>query len=145
MKLYHATFQSYLGSILELGLVPSTHSNWDGCIPGFVYLSNSSDVAVSFCEASDLTPQEVYDSGICCFEIDSSKLNIELLFDDPNILDEPCDDTQCFAYAGTISPAFLQLFHEQKLPLSEQIAAAEGKTQSVQGTNQEKGQLDIDI
>lgn len=127
MKLYHATFESYMPSILEHGLIPSTHSNWYGCASGFVYLSNNPDVAVSFCEASDATPQEVYDSGICCLEVDKEKLNTKLLFDDPNILDKPCDDGLCFAYAGSISPACLQIFYEEKISLSEQIASAEGK------------------
>lgn len=104
-KLYHATLQTYLPEIKKDGLVPGKNKNWD-CESGFVYLSNDMDTAISFCEAvSDNTPEEVYDSGICCFELDINAIDMQYLYKDPNILDADNlseDNVKCFAYAKPV-------------------------------------------
>lgn len=102
MKLYHATFQSYLSSIKENGLIPDYQNNWADCASGFAYLANDMAGADSFCEVAEDTPADVFDSGICSFEIDSTLLDPALLSIDPNILWEDDETPWCFVYAGQI-------------------------------------------
>ena len=47
MKMYHATYASYLSSILERGLGALTpHKNWSQSVRGVVYLSSNPDCAI---------------------------------------------------------------------------------------------------
>lgn len=142
MKLYHATFQAYFTSIQEKGLVPDDNKTWQDCASGFVYLADDMEAAISFCEAAEDTPAEIFDSGICCFEIDSKFLDKNSLFSDPNILDAEDADPHYFAYAGKIQAHGLKLcwvepgnskiicseyLSEQKPSLDEQIRSASSR------------------
>lgn len=110
MKLYHATFQAYLSSIEEKGLLPGQRQNWEDCASGFVYFAKDLDTAVSFCEISEDTPDEIIDSGICCFELDSESLEMSKLINDPNILEEEDDEPMgCYAYAGAVPYSAIRL------------------------------------
>lgn len=115
MKLYHATYQAYLSDIEENGLLPDQQKNWADCASGFVYLANDKDGAISFCETAEDVPGEVFDSGICCFEIDSDVLDPALLSVDPNILLEDNESPWCFVYAAQISPDALSLCWTEEL------------------------------
>lgn len=133
MKLYHATFESYLPGIRDQGLVPDAKKNWADCAAGFVYLSNDMSGAVSFCEAAEDVPSDVSDSGICCFEVDTKVLDRSCLATDPNILWEPDEDPWCFVYAGRIPYNALRLCWTEELgeihpALSDQIQSASLRT-----------------
>ena len=132
LKLYHATYQAYLSSIKENGLLPDQQKNWADCASGFVYLANDKDGAISFCEIAEDTPASVFNSGICCFEIDSAVLDPALLSVDPNILWEDDETPWCFVYFAQILPDDLRLCWSEELgdikaPLSEQIQSANNK------------------
>ena len=65
MKLYHATYASYLSSILERGLGALTpHKNWSQSERGTVYLSSNPDCAIAMAETSEMVPDVIYNSGI---------------------------------------------------------------------------------
>lgn len=101
-KLYHATYGAYLSPIVSEGLKPVEHSNWKGCERGYVYLASEMEAAVSYCENSYVF-DEIYDTGIYCFEIDVASLDKDSLLPDPNFVLWPDDpDPGCFAYPGVI-------------------------------------------
>lgn len=136
MKLYHATFQAYCLSIEEKGLIPGQQKTWENCESGFVYLAEDMDGAVSFCEAAEDVSDEIYNSGICCYEVELSALDLTLLRDDPNILDPQEEGERCYAYAGEIPFDKLQMCWKEaavsKPSLSEQIESASARAAAVQ-------------
>lgn len=85
MKLYHATFSAYLPSILQHGLGAVQNKNWEFNVDGAVCLAEDPEIAVSFCECAEETPSEVYNSGICCLEIDADTMDQTLLSQDANL------------------------------------------------------------
>lgn len=64
------------------------------------------DVAVSFCESSEETPDEIFESGICCLEVDTEDLNPSLLSRDTNVSDFMLES---YMYKGTIEPELLHV------------------------------------
>ena len=103
MILYHATFQAYLESIMRYGLGTHKIKNWSGSIPGTVCLTSDMDVAQSFCEASEATPEEIFESGIVILAINCSGL---VLTPDTNILQDDLvpNSTTFWEYHGIIHP-----------------------------------------
>lgn len=132
MKLYHATFCSYLPAIADLGLIPDAQKNWKDCASGFVYLTNDMSGAISFCEAAEDVPSDIYDSGICCFEISSDALDPSLMSVDPNMMWGSDEEPWCFVYAGRIPYNALQLCWSEKMErspsLDQQIQSATLRT-----------------
>ena len=140
MKLYHATYQAYLSSIEKNGLLPDQQKNWADCASGFVYLANDKDGAISFCETAEDAPAEVFNSGICCFEIESVLLDPALLSIDPNISWKDDESPWCFVYASQISPDVLRLCWTEELgdirpSLSNQIQSASSRVSVSQPTD----------
>lgn len=115
MYLYHATFEAYLPGITEKGLIPDVQKNWPDCAAGFVYLANDMAGAISFCETAEDVSPDVYDSGICCFEVDANVLDASLLSDDPNMIWEPDEEPWCFVYTGRIPYEALRLCWTEEL------------------------------
>lgn len=100
MKMYHATYASYLSSILEGGLGAVTpHKNWDQSEDGVVYLSSDPDCAIDMAEAAEMVPDAVYDSGVVLLAVDCTDL---CLVPDHNIRDEETD--MYYEFHGIISP-----------------------------------------
>ena len=106
-KLYHATWGCYQQSIQSRGLLPNQLQTWPGCIPGWVYLADDEELAISFCEAADEVSDDIYASGILVFEVDVMGLDGRLLVPDLNIKDEETRK-HCFAYYGKSSPKQLK-------------------------------------
>lgn len=94
-KLYHATYQYYLPSILEQGLKifqPDEHleiDNWglsDRYIEEYgvrpIFLAKDCDSAYEFAETADHVPNEIYDSGIVVLEIETAYLDPDAMLVD---------------------------------------------------------------
>ena len=134
-KLYHATFMVNKLSIMQEGLVIGKKRSWGGQVDeNYVYLANDPDVAYDFCECADDVDEDIYDSGIVVFEIDTSKLDIDKdsLFPDPNVDfdsddiyaydteddedwvedDEYGDIVYAFAYTKNIPPSAITVYRE---------------------------------
>lgn len=110
MKMYHATYASYLSSILECGLGALTpHKNWSQSEKGVVYLSSNPDCAISMAETSEMVPDVIYNSGIILLSVDCSGL---CLVPDRNIQDEPADIY--YEFHGIIPPDRLTVCKETK-------------------------------
>ena len=103
MKLYHATYTANVASIIQKGFLINQRKSWADCADDYIYLSDDPEVSISFCEIAEDVTDEIYSSGICCFEINSNSLDKNLLFADPNILDASEESSSCYAYAGNIS------------------------------------------
>lgn len=72
MKLYHASFNAYKDSILKNGLkLPNGKSNFGMYIGEYIFLAKDPIIAESYAESvdEDIVPKEIYNSGICIFEI----------------------------------------------------------------------------
>lgn len=105
--LYHATFKALLPSIKKRGIISggSKYRNFDNTERG-VYLGYSAEYAGSMVEASenDNIPEEWFDE-IVILSIDTSKLNLDKLDRDPNVLpqedeynDEIPSDDNVYSY-----------------------------------------------
>lgn len=85
--LYHATYKRYLKSIEEHGLggmVPQ--KSWEWSIDGVVCLAHDEDEAESYAEIAEITEEdETLLDEIVVLEIDTNKLDKDLLFSDSNI------------------------------------------------------------
>lgn len=110
--LYHATYKPFLDSIMKNGLGGSgAQTQWEDSKPGYVYLAKDYEVAVSHAEANEEVPDEYIDN-IVVLVIDASKLDLEKLEDDPNVM----DDDSTLAYNGIIpSTAFSVQLDELKI------------------------------
>ncbi len=96
--LYHATYEPFLNSILANGLGGAgTQQQWEDSKPGHVYLARDPEVAESHAEANEQVPDDYIDN-IIVLAIDTSKLDMDKLVDDPNVL----DDDSTLAYKGII-------------------------------------------
>lgn len=106
---YHATFAAYLGSILEKGLIPNYHQNWDNSKKGYVYFSKDEEVAVSMCDSVEnkYVSDEVYNQGIIVFAIPDKAFDLALFEDDDNISLNFRKELQCFIYPRIIEPKWL--------------------------------------
>ena len=90
MKMYHATYASYLSSILERGLGALTpHKNWS---------------------QSEMVPDVIYNSGIILLSVDCSGL---YLVPDRNIQDAPPDIY--YEFQGIIPPDRLTVCKRNKI------------------------------
>jgi len=97
--LYHATYRPLLKKIKEDGLdTTKSKKAWEDSKPGLVYLSKDPDVAASYAEASDMVPDSYLDD-IIILHIDTSKLDLEKLSVDKNVLDNEGDTLE---YEGII-------------------------------------------
>lgn len=112
-KFYHASYGVYKNSILSEGLKTGRNPNWNGmdCC-GVIYLVDDVDVAGSFAECADLVNEDVFESGICVFEVDVKTLDRSLFNEDPNILFEDDDEVNSFIYPEDIPPSALKLVVE---------------------------------
>lgn len=111
MKLYHATFNAYVDSIMKSGLQGGLSKNYPDSEPHLVYLATDMETAISFCEIAE-PADDIYDSGICCFEVTLDEASRAKLIYDPNIIDS--DIYKCYyAYPGTIPPELLKLCKEE--------------------------------
>lgn len=138
--LYHATFGAYIPDIMEKGLVPDAHSNWDKKENGFVYLTNDIDAAIEFCECAEDVPDEVYHSGIYCFGVNRLLLDEAALISDPNIDLDMDSDMKCYAYKGEIPYQWLRPMNELpeigqnilpvKNSLNDKIAGAQARLEN---------------
>lgn len=97
-KLYHATFNDYVPSIMRNGLIPNFYQNWVFS-DSYVYLGIDAYQCQSYLEESD-APDEFFENGIAILEIDTDMLDKNKLTVDENNLD---GDT--FQYEGIIIPA----------------------------------------
>ena len=110
MKMYHATYASYLSSILERGLGALTpHKNWSQSEKVVVYLSSNPDCAIDMAESSEMVPDVIYNSGIILLSVDCSGL---CLVPDRNIQDAPADIY--YEFHGIIPPDRLTVCKETK-------------------------------
>lgn len=98
--LYHATYNRFLGSIMQVGLLPGGKGwkNWD-CDKA-VYLASDPEFCISMVECSD----NECDDEIVVLEIDVSLLDSKLLKEDNNIdwSDDDVQHTESFMYLGTV-------------------------------------------
>lgn len=134
MKLYHATFRAYLPGIKAHGLVPDAQKNWADCAEGFVYLASDLSGSVSFCEAAEDISEDIVDSGICCFEVDTAFPDASCLSVDPNILWEPEEEPWCFVYAGNIPYDALRLCWTEELGEIKETLDSQIQTASAQSS-----------
>ena len=108
--LYHATYGAFVDSIMKNGLGGSgAQTQWEDSLPGHVYLAKDPSVAESHAEANEEVPDEYIDD-IVVFAIDTSKLDMDKLGDDPNVM----DDDSTLAYKGVI-PASALMMAEGKM------------------------------
>lgn len=99
--LYHATFEPLLDSIKQDGLGATTQTYYEDSIPGVVYLAFDPDVAVSYAEANDIVDDDWLDN-IIILKIPISKLNIDSLFVDNNVLIDEDSEIYTLEYHETI-------------------------------------------
>ena len=104
MVLYHATFEPWVQSIVEKGLIPRFHKVWEDCEEG-IFLANDPYEAESYCEIAENEdiPEDWLDD-IVVFVIDISKLDPALLGVDPHniIVISPCEPVHTWIYRGII-------------------------------------------
>ena len=110
--LYHATYEPFLKSIMANGLGGAgAQQQWEDSKPGYVYLARDPEVAESHAEANEEVPDEYIDN-IVVLAVDTSKLDIDNLEDDPNVL----DDDSTLAYKGVIPSAALMMAEGKRIP-----------------------------
>lgn len=98
-KFYHATYKQKLANIKRFGLDNTrTIKAWDDSKTGTVYMCTDPNVAASYAEASDRVPDHYLDN-IVILHIDTTKLDLDKLNLDENILDNKGDSLE---YNGVI-------------------------------------------
>lgn len=118
--LYHATFKALLPSIKRKGIINggSKYRNFDNVEKG-VYLGYSPEYAGSMVEASENEniPEEWFDE-IVILTIDTSKLDLSKLDNDPNVL--PQEDE----YDDEIPPdtTIYSFIYRDNIPFSAVVA-----------------------
>jgi len=112
MILYHATYISYLDSILDKGLIPNYKNVWK-ISKKYVYLATSPKDALSFAESAFASSQANlpfdYNETICILKINTRKLDIDKLAADENMILSSCEDTCSFQYDGIIPPCSINV------------------------------------
>ena len=101
MFLYHATFKSRLESIKARGLGRMQLKNWSFSESGCVYLCSDKGCAISYCEAAEEVPEDVYASGIVVLKIDMTKIDKNRLSLDHNQKEQTM--YRNYKYKGIIS------------------------------------------
>ena len=110
--LYHATYEPFLNSILANGLGGAgSQQQWEDSKPGHVYLARDPEVAESHAEANEQVPDDYIDN-IIVLAIDTSKLDMDKLVDDPNVL----DDDSTLAYKGVIPSNAFTISEGKRVP-----------------------------
>ena len=110
--LYHATYEPFLKSIMANGLGGAgAQQQWEDSKPGYVYLARDPEVAESHAEANEEVPDEYIDN-IVVLAVDTSKLDMDNLEDDPNVL----DDDSTLAYKGVIPSNALMMAEGKRIP-----------------------------
>lgn len=110
--LYHATYEPFLKSIMANGLGGAgAQQQWEDSKPGYVYLARDPEVAESHAEANEEVPDEYIDN-IVVLAVDTSKLDMDNLEDDPNVL----NDDSTLAYKGVIPSAALMMAEGKRIP-----------------------------
>ena len=100
--LYHATYKRRLRNIKLNGLIPGKKKNWEGSKKDVVYLATDYEEAGSFVECDETDSED----DIYVISIDASKLNLDNLSRDENVIDG--DST--YEYKGIIPPdAFIEI------------------------------------
>lgn len=111
--LYHATYAQFLDSIRENGLGNTTNKMWTDSRSGVVYLAKNPWEAESYAEEAewldDKTDAEDYLDNIVILEIDTSRLDLQLLYLDENLLPGG-EETYGFEYHGIIPWNACQVF-----------------------------------
>lgn len=120
MKLYHATFNTRVPSILKTGLggpKAAQHPNWvySKDRPNYVCFAVDPDQAEDFLENSteQLVSQDDYESGYTIFEIDTeTNLYFGKFILDPNVLLDDGEEPYSYAYLGVIPPQYLKIYRK---------------------------------
>lgn len=111
--LYHATYGEYLDSIMEKGLIPGYHTNWEFSWSKVVYLTTDPDIAESMAETAELIYEEAPElmEDIVILKIDRAGLDKSKLQADENI---NIDNNYSFQYKGKISPQYISIYKRIK-------------------------------
>lgn len=111
--LYHATFQSFVASIMQQGLKPSeegqNYVNPPDDSGPYIYLANDPDLAYSFAEESEneLIPD---DEPIVVLQIDLSDGQKKFLDFDRNIINAS-EEIGCYQLPCVIPPECLSIYY----------------------------------
>jgi RNA:NAD 2'-phosphotransferase (TPT1/KptA family) len=106
--LYHATYDVFIDSIRQHGLVPGGKEfrNYELSDNNYVYLTSNEHAALSFIDNIDKDVPDEYLNNYSVITIDTRKINKRLLFPDKNW--NPGDDLnsswKIFMYKGIIPP-----------------------------------------
>lgn len=115
-KLYHATYRQFLDSIKANGLGNTNNKMWTDSKQGVVYLAQEPWEAESYAEEAEWLDdkEDIYDylDNIVILEIDTSKLDINNLMRDKNLLPGG-DEAIGFEYHGIIPWEACEIFKEE--------------------------------
>ena len=135
--LYHATYGAFVDSIMKNGLGGSgAQTQWEDSLPGHVYLAKDPSVAESHAEANEEVPDEYIDD-IVVFAIDTSKLDMDKLGDDPNVM----DDDSTLAYKGVIPASALMMAEGKRIPRKKGQKAGSKKHSDLYTDENPKGTI----
>ena len=135
--LYHATYGAFVDSIMKNGLGGAgAQQQWEDSKPGYVYLARDPEVAESHAEANEEVPDEYIDD-IVVFAIDTSKLDMDKLDDDPNIM----DDDSTLAYKGVIPTSALMMAEGKRIPRKKGQKAGSKKHSDLYTDENPKGTI----
>ena len=135
--LYHATYGAFVDSIMKNGLGGAgAQQQWEDSKPGYVYLAKDPEVAESHAEANEEVPDEYIDN-IVVFAIDTSKLDMDKLDDDPNVM----DDDSTLAYKGVIPTSALMMAEGKRIPRKKGQKAGSKKHSDLYTDENPKGTI----
>ena len=135
--LYHATYEPFLNSILANGLGGAgAQQQWEDSKPGYVYLARDPEVAQSHAEANEEVPDDYIDN-IIVLAVDTSKLDMDNLEDDPNVL----DDDSTLAYKGVIPSNALTISEGKRIPRKKGQKAGSKKHSDLYTDENPKGTI----
>ena len=135
--LYHATYGAFVDSIMKNGLGGTgAQTQWEDSLPGHVYLARDPEVAESHAEANEEVPDEYIDD-IVVFAIDTSKLDMDKLGDDPNVM----DDNSTLAYKGVIPTSALMMAEGKRVPRKKGQKAGSKKHSDLYTDENPKGTI----
>ena len=101
MKLYHATPEHNLKSIMREGIVPGNSPNWEDSVDDRIYLATDPDVAYDFVINSEAELDD--DERVAIITIDTDYLDNDFLQADSNIFFD--NDIYSYEYRGTVPPS----------------------------------------
>ena len=135
--LYHATYEPFLNSILANGLGGAgAQQQWEDSKPGYVYLARDPEVAQSHAEANEQVPDDYIDN-IVVLAVDSNKLDMDNLEDDPNVL----DDDSTLAYKGVIPSNAFTISEGKRVPRKKGQPAGSKKHSDLYTDENPKGTI----